>query len=88
MTTSGFAQAFEGLRKQNVDLSPAMVVQPVFTRVPNAASKTQLSLEGYFPTKPLQIDFSVIYQAVDGYWRIDALSVTVKEPQSQEGRLP
>ena len=34
-----------------------------------------LHLKGYFPGQPVQIDFEMLYQAVDGHWRLFGLSV-------------
>ena len=32
-------------------------------------------MKGYFPGKPVQINFEVLYQAVNGRWRLFGLSV-------------
>jgi hypothetical protein len=35
-----------------------------------------LRLVGYFPTTPLQIDFVLLFQNVEGRWRMFAMSVS------------
>jgi hypothetical protein len=37
--------------------------------------KGMLHLKGYFPGQPVQINFEVLYQAVNGRWRLFGLSV-------------
>ena len=34
-----------------------------------------LQLKGYFPGRPVQINFEVLYQVVSGRWRLFGLSV-------------
>jgi hypothetical protein len=34
-----------------------------------------LRLKGYFPGQPVQINFEMLFQAVDGRWRLFGLSV-------------
>jgi hypothetical protein len=34
-----------------------------------------LRLKGYFPGEPVQINFELLYQVVDGRWRLFGLSV-------------
>jgi hypothetical protein len=39
-----------------------------------------LHLKGYFPGQPVQINFEMLYQAVDGRWRLFGLSVQPGPP--------
>jgi hypothetical protein len=39
-----------------------------------------LRLKGYFPGQPVQINFEMLYQAVDGRWRLFGLSVQPGAP--------
>lgn len=68
--------AFAGLRKQNLDLSPALVLLPQFTSIPSIDSQGVLKTAGLIPSKPWQIRFAIDYRPVDGFWLIDALSVS------------
>ena len=76
LNESQLARAFAGLRRQSLDLSPALVISPQFVTAPSLTPEHVLRLKGFFPSRPLQIDFAVDYRAVDGYWLIDDLSVT------------
>ena len=50
-------RAFTDLRKQNLDLSPALVLAPEFTEKPKLSSAGALTVKGIFPSKPLRINF-------------------------------
>ena len=48
-----------------------------------------LRLQGFFPLRPQPIAFEVLYQAVDGRWRLFGLSVQPVAPQPQAAtRMP
>ena len=75
-TAAGLAQAFSDLASKNIDLSTVSVITPQLIEQPSLDHETgMLHLKGYFPGKPVQINFELIYQAVDGYWRLFGLSV-------------
>ena len=76
VTIAQFGRAFANLRKQNLDLSPALVLSPQFTATPAVTSQGILRLAGAFPSRPLQINFAIDYRPVDGFWLIDAVSVS------------
>ncbi len=78
-TAAQFGKAFAGLRKQNLDLSPVLVLPPRFTVAPSLTPQGVLRLAGFFPSRPLQINFAIDYRPIDGYWLIDALSVSALE---------
>ena len=69
-------RAFVDLRKQNLDLSPALVLAPEFTEQPKLTSAGALMLKGIFPSRPLRINFAIEYLPIDGFWMIDQLSVS------------
>jgi hypothetical protein len=71
-----FGKAFANLRKQNLDLSPVLVLQPQFTLAPAVTPQGTLKLAGFFPSKPLQIAFAIDYRPLDGFWLVDSLSVS------------
>lgn len=74
-TPEALGNAFATLRHQGVDLSPVMVLTPQLTQGPLITSEGALQFAGYFPSKPLQINFAMSFMPVEGRWRIDALSV-------------
>jgi hypothetical protein len=75
-TAARLAQAFSDLAAKNVDLSAVTVITPQLTEQPRLDhEKGMLRLQGYFPGEPVQINFELLYQAVDGRWRLFGLSV-------------
>jgi hypothetical protein len=45
-----------------------------------------LHLKGYFPGQPVQINFEVLYQAVNGRWQLFGLSVQPSTPTNAQPR--
>ena len=75
-TAGRLAQSFSDLASKGVDLSPTSVIAPQLTEPPGLdQQKGMLHLKGYFPGQPVQINFEMLYQAVDGRWRLFGLSV-------------
>ncbi len=75
-TPAALAQAFKPLRDQKADLSPVLLLPVEFTELPGVAPDGMMRLAGHFPSRPLQVDFVIVYYPVATYWRIDALSVS------------
>jgi hypothetical protein len=70
------SQAFSDIASKGVDLAAVTVITPQLSEPPGLdQQKGMLHLKGYFPGKPVQIGFEVLYQAVGGQWRLFGLSV-------------
>jgi hypothetical protein len=83
-------QAFNDLASRRIDLSTVSVTTPQLTANPTL-DKVQgmLRLQGYFPLQPTPIAFEVLYQSVDGRWRLFGLSVQPAAPPPQAAtRMP
>ena len=75
------AEIFRPLRQEKVDLSPVVVLRPVFTRPPLINRQKMLVLQGYFPSRPKMVRFVLGYLPFAGRWRLNFISVnTVKAP--------
>jgi hypothetical protein len=62
-------------------LSNVSIIAPQLTEPPGLdQAKGMLRLKGYFPGQPVQINFEMLYQAVDGHWRLFGLSVQPGPP--------
>jgi hypothetical protein len=75
-TAQTLARAFSALRNQKLDLSPALVTPLQWIEPPTVLPTGDLKLAGFFPTRPQQILFAIVYHPIDGFWLIDQLSVT------------
>src|SRR5262245_27573544 len=82
-TARRLSQSFSDLASKGIDLSPTSVIAPQLTEPPGLdQQKNMLRLKGYFPGQPVQINFEVLYQAVNGRWRLFGLSVQPGSPTS------
>ncbi len=81
---AALTQAFSNLRARKVDLSGAYFVAPNLTKNPEFNKDGELVLVGDFPTQPLQIHFELMFQQLDGVWRIAGMGVdAVPAPGAQ-----
>jgi len=75
-TAARLSQSFSDLASKNIDLSPVSIIAPQLTEAPTLdQQKGMLHLKGYFAGQQAQINFEMLYQAVDGRWRVFGLSV-------------
>jgi hypothetical protein len=75
------SQSFSSLASKGIDLSAVSVIAPQLTQAPALdQAKGMLHLKGYFPGQPEQINFEMLYQAVEGRWRVFGLSVNPGPP--------
>jgi hypothetical protein len=83
-------QAFNDLASRRIDLSTVSVTTPQLTANPTLDQEQgMLRLQGYFPLRPTPIAFEVLYQSVDGRWRLFGLSVQpVAPPPRAATRMP
>lgn len=70
-----------------MDLSAVAVIAPQLSQAPGLdKEKGMLHLKGYFPGEPVRIDFELLYQAVDGQWRLFGISVNPSAPVAAEAK--
>ena len=69
------AQIFTALRQRQLDLSPVLFYTPKLVAQPQIAPNGLLRLVGFFPTAPERVNFELIYQQIDGQWRVFGIGV-------------
>jgi len=69
------AEIFKKLRESNVDLTPVILFSPNLVRDPVINEQGMLYLVGYYKTVPQQVNFEVVFQPVQGHWRLFGISV-------------
>lgn len=74
-SAADLALAFSDLRARKFDLFGAALLAPRLSVPPNVNAGGMLRLSGTIPTRPLQIDFDLLFQNVGGSWRLHGLSV-------------
>ena len=89
-TAGDLAVTFAELRRQKLDLSPILVIEPRLTERPATDQHHRLQLVGYVPTRPQAVRFALIFQQISGGWVIDEISVAVAPTESavRTQRLP
>lgn len=78
-TAADLSQIFADLRRRNFDLYAAALLAPQLAAAPAIDSGGKLRLTGFFPTRPLQINFDLTYQVVGGQWRLFGISIATPE---------
>ncbi len=73
-TPARLAGIFANLRNRNLELGPLLVFYPVFAPPPGFDERGRLRIRGYFPTRPLRINFDLTYEAVANRWRIFSIT--------------
>jgi hypothetical protein len=81
-TAADLSQSFSDLRRRNFDLYAAALVAPQLTAVPAVDQRGYLHLTGFFPTRPQQIDFDLLFQNVANLWRPYGISISTPEAPS------
>jgi hypothetical protein len=79
-TSAKLAMVFSGIRDQNVDLSFAVTATPQLNQAPTVDSKGVLKVVGFYPTRPLQINFDFSFEAVGGVWRHSDIGLAAGPP--------
>jgi hypothetical protein len=78
------AGIFQALRAQQTDVSNTLLVAPNFDFAPAIVQGGLLRLRGNFPIRPYPIGFDLLFQVVEGQWRLFGLAATPLVPQSPQ----
>jgi hypothetical protein len=78
-TAADLSLIFADLRKRNVDLFAVALIGPQLSTAPYIDPNKMLRITGFFPTRPLQINFDLLYQVVNGHWRLNGISVATPQ---------
>lgn len=68
-------QIFASLRSTNVDLSNTMLLAPTYRGAPRMVQADILQVQGSFGLRPTAIAFDLLYQYVQGRWRLFGVSI-------------
>jgi hypothetical protein len=82
-TAADLGQSFSDLRRRNFDLYGAALLAPQLTAAPALDQNGMLRLTGYVPTRPMQINFDLLFQVVGGQWRLFGISIATPEASPQ-----
>jgi hypothetical protein len=74
-TAADLALIFAPIRRQNIDLAPAALLEPQFTEAPVINERNMLRMSGTLPTKPVGVAFDLAFQVVSGSWRLVGIAI-------------
>jgi hypothetical protein len=86
-SAADLAQSFTDLRRRSFDLFAAALIAPEFTAEPAFDAGGKLRMAGFFPTRPLRINFDLTFQNVNGQWRLLAVAVATPEAPATRSQL-
>lgn len=87
-TAADLALSFTDLRRRNFDLFSVALAAPQLSTPPYLDPSKMLRLTGFFPTRPLQINFDLTFQNVGNQWRIFGLSVATPQAPPETAAAP
>jgi len=70
-------EIFANLRRDKVDLSGVIVLEPQLTKLPELDQNGMMHFAGFFPSAPAQINFELIFAPVDGQWKLFGLAASL-----------
>jgi hypothetical protein len=75
-TAARLAEIFATQRKDNIDLSGVVVLEPQLTILPQIEANGLMHMAGFFPSVPTQVNFEMAFAPVDRQWRLFGVSVS------------
>jgi hypothetical protein len=76
-TAARLAEIFATQRRDNLDLSGVVVIDPQLTILPQIEANGLMRMAGFFPSVPQQVNFEMLFAPVSGQWRLFGLSVNI-----------
>lgn len=87
-TAADLALGFTDLRRRNFDLFSVALAAPQLSTPPYLDPNKMLRLTGFFPTRPLQINFDLTFQNVGNQWRPFGISVATPQAPAETTAAP
>ena len=88
-SASDLGVIFANLRKNKIDLSPIVLMEPVISSAKFSKEQQQLRLKGHFPSEPVQIEFELVFQqATPAGWLIHGVSIGTTKAGAQSNQDP
>ncbi len=87
-TAADLALGFTDLRRRNFDLFAVALAAPQLSTPPYLDPNKMLRLTGFFPTRPLQINFDLTFQNVGNQWRPFGISVATPQAPAETAAAP
>lgn len=76
-TAARLGEIFASQRNDRLDLSGVAVIDPQLNSAPQIEPNGMMRMAGFFPSVPSQVNFELLYEPINGQWRLFGLSVNV-----------
>ncbi len=80
-TATRLAEIFAPIRSRGVDLSRVVLIDPNLT-VAKINENGMLNIAGSLPAAPVQVNFEMLFQAVQNNWLLFGISINAEAPQT------
>ena len=80
--------AFADLSNPNIRLCRIAIVAPVMSEPPSITPENRLRLAGSFPSNPPLIKFHLLFEHINGHWRLFAMSINPALPATPLAAAP
>lgn len=87
LTAADLAGIFASLRAANIDLGAVVVLEPVLAEAPAVDDNGMLRIMGTFETRPAPVRFELMYDHVDGAWRLFGIAVNPVRPTADASQV-
>lgn len=74
-TASDLAGIFAKQREDAIDMNGVIILEPTFAPQPLIDPDGKLLIEGYFPSTPLQLTFSMSFVPQDRLWKLFSIGI-------------
>lgn len=81
------SKSFAPFRSNNIDLAPVVFLTPQLTRPPKVENG-QLRMTGYFPSRPMQVNFDLMFEPSEGIWKMGGMAVNLTRAASVAQAAP
>lgn len=79
-TAARLSGIFSNLRAQHLDLSYLAVLEPQLTTPAQRDAEGFLHIDGTYPSTMPQLTFSLVFEPVEGQWRLFSISLNTGQP--------
>ncbi len=69
------AAIFAGVRRQDIGLGRVVLATPVYSEPPAVPESGMFRVAAAFPARPAGVAFDLLFENVDGQWRLFGVSV-------------
>jgi len=74
-TAADLARIFQPIREANIDLGAVVLLDPNLSQV-ELGEQNMLHIAGALATRPVAVNFELLFQPVAGVWRLNGLAIT------------